>query len=92
MSDLRLRISEGDDTVEDEDGTGGEATSSASSPGIKNYKYFVANSSVRIYVSYVRKNHQQYSSEMKLFRRAWKNGVRGQKTDPRYGRNHTNEK
>ena len=35
MSDLRLRISEGDDTVEDEDGTGGEATSSASSPGKK---------------------------------------------------------
>ena len=33
VSDLRLRISEGDDTVEDEDGTGGEATSSASSPG-----------------------------------------------------------
>ena len=46
MSDLRLRISEGDDTVEDEDGTGGEATSSASSPGIK--KTFVANSSLRI--------------------------------------------
>ena len=60
MSDLRLRISEGDDTVEDEDGTGGEATSSASSPGIKIKKTFVANSSVR-------KNHQQYSSEMKLF-------------------------
>ena len=44
MSDLRLRISEGDDTVEDEDGTGGEATSSASSPGIKIKKTFVANS------------------------------------------------
>ena len=59
MSDLRLRISEGDDTVEDEDGTGGEATSSASSPGIK--KNFCSQQ------YYVRKNHQQYSSEMKLF-------------------------
>ena len=86
MSDLRLRISEGDDTVEDEDGTGGEATSSASSPGIKNYKKFCSQQ------YYVRKGNQQYSSEMKLFRRAWKNGVRGQKTDPRYGRNHPNEK
>ena len=86
MSDLRLRISEGDDTVEDEDGTGGEATSSASSPGIKYYKNFCSQQ------YYVRKGNQQYISKMKLFRRAWKNGVRGQKTDPRYGRNHPNEK
>ena len=61
MSDLRLRISEGDDTVEDEDGTGGEATSSASSPGIKIKTNFCSQQ------YYVRKNHQQYSSEMKLF-------------------------
>ena len=61
MSDLRLRISEGDDTVEDEDGTGGEATSSASSPGIKNYKHFCSQQ------YYVNKSHQQYSSEIKLF-------------------------
>ena len=61
MSDLRLRISEGDDTVEDEDGTGGEATSSASSPGIKYYKNLCSQQ------YYVCKNHQQYSPEMKLF-------------------------